>query len=122
MGSMNGFQKPSLMQKREYDRVSFLKRITLKDVKTNHLIEANGIDINIKGVRFYSEKFFSMNDRISMQIWLDNVSVWISGKIIWSHIEQDGAITGVQFDDPIKPDTHPKLYKMIYTNEDRYGR
>jgi hypothetical protein len=88
------------------------------DVNTGHKFEANGIDISVKGIGFYSTKIMQKDRRISIQVWLDDVSqkdpVWITGTVKWSKFEQDGAIMGVEFDTLIKPTEHPKLYEMIY--------
>jgi hypothetical protein len=95
-----------------------VKRLTILDVESGQKFEANGIDISVKGIGFYSKKFFSNNSRVSIQVWLDDVSqkdpVWINAVVRWSKLEQDGAIIGVQFDTLIKPVEHPKLYEMIY--------
>jgi len=120
MGLINGSGKSGLPRQREYDRVSFLRRITVKIPTKDLFISASSIDINIKGLRFFSEKYFSAGEKIAVQVWLDSVSardpLWISARVVWSNVERNGAITGIQFDELIKPDRHPNLYKMIYAN------
>jgi hypothetical protein len=106
---------------RAYERVPFAKKLTIMDVSSGQKFEANGIDISVMGMGFYSKKFFSKNSRISIQVWFDNVSQtdpkWINATVRWSTLEQDGAMMGVQFDAPIKLTDHPKLYELIYKKE-----
>lgn len=104
--------------RREYGRVSFLRKMTIRDITTGRTCEASGIDVNIKGVRFFCHASFEAGQRVAMQVWLDNASlrdpVWINGRVAWSQREQNGAIIGVQFDELIRPERHPKLYSIIY--------
>ena len=115
---MNEIQKVTIKSRRAYERIPFIKRLTVLDVNTNRIFDANGIDISVKGVGFYSSKLFQKGHHVSIQIWLDDVSqkdpVWIGGTVKWSKLEQDGAIMGIEFDALIKPAEHPKLYGMIY--------
>jgi hypothetical protein len=119
MEPMNEIQKSSFM--RVSERVPFTKRLTVLDVNTGQKFEANGIDMSVAGMGFYSKKFFQKNSRVSIQVWLDNVSqkdpVGINAIVRWSKLEQDGAVMGVQFDTPIKSAEHPKLYELIYKKE-----
>jgi len=116
MEAMEERQKLSLI--RAYERVPFTKRLTVLDVNSGRKFEANGIDMSVIGIGFYSKKLFQKDSRISMQVWLDNISqkdpVWINGTVKWSKLEQDGAVMGVQFDTLIKSAEHPKLYELIY--------
>ncbi len=109
------------LTRREYARVSFLKKMTIRDLKTGRVCEASGIDINVKGVRFFCKQPFPSGRRIALQVWLDHAllrdPVWINGRAIWSQTEQDGVIVGVQFDELIVPAGHPKLYQLIYRQE-----
>lgn len=114
----NEIQKLTFISRRQYERVPFLKKLTVLDVNTGHKFEANAIDISIKGVGFYSKKLLQKDHHISIQVWLDDDSqkdpVWIGGTVKWSKLEQDGAVMGVEFDALIKPAEHPKLYEMIF--------
>ena len=116
---MNEFQKATLACRREYERVPFAKKLTIKDMASGQEFEANGIDISVKGIGFYSKKFFSKDSRIAIQVWLDDDAqkdpVWINGVVRWAKLEQDGAVAGCQFDNLIKPAEHPRLYEMIYS-------
>lgn len=118
MESMRQNQKLAFMSQREYERVPFMKRLTVMDAGSGRKYEANGIDISVKGIGFYSKKFFSKESKVAIQVWFDEDSqkdpVWINATVKWSKLEQDGAIMGVQFDTLIKPAEHPGLYEMIY--------
>jgi len=119
MEPMNKTRNLSLT--RAYERVPFARRLTVLDVNSGQKFEANGIDMSVMGMGFYSKKFFQKNSRISIQVWLDNVSqkdpVWINATVRWSKLEQDGAVMGVQFDAPVKSAEHPKLYEIIFSEE-----
>jgi hypothetical protein len=116
---MNKTQTMSLA--RAYERVPFAKRLTVLDVNSGQKFEANGIDISVMGMGFYSKKFFQTKNRVSIQVWLDNVSqqdpAWINATVRWAKLEQDGAVMGVRFDTIIKSTEHPKLYELIYKKE-----
>ncbi|MGA2914646.1 MAG: PilZ domain-containing protein [Sedimentisphaerales bacterium] len=111
-------QRLVFISRREYERVPFVKRLTVRDVESGGKYEANGIDISVKGIGFYSKKFFSKDTRVAIQVWLDEDTqkdpVWINATVKWSKLEQDGAVMGAQFDTLVKPTEHPKLYEMIY--------
>jgi c-di-GMP-binding flagellar brake protein YcgR len=111
-------QKLAFISRREYERVPFAKKLTVLDLNSGNTYEANGIDISVKGIGFYSKKLLQKDHHISIQVWLDDVSqkdpVCLTGAVKWSKLEQDGAIIGVQFDALIKPSQHPKLYEMIF--------
>jgi hypothetical protein len=47
METMNEVQKMTFISRREYERVPFVKRLTVQDVNTGHKFEANGIDISV---------------------------------------------------------------------------
>lgn len=110
---------------RAYERVPFTKRLTVLDADSGQKFNAFGIDISVKGVGFYSKKFFQTDERISIQVWLEDDSekdkdpVWINATVRWSKLEQDGAVIGVQFDTLIKAGEHPRLYEMIYKEVSR---
>jgi len=110
--------KTSLANKRAYGRVPFTGRLMVLDASSGQKFEANGINIGVAGIGFYSEKLFQKDSRISIQVCLDNAShldpVWINATVRWSKIEQDGAVMGVQFDTFIKSVEHPELYELIY--------
>lgn len=109
------------MEKRVYERVPFTRKLTVLDVNSGQKFEANGIDVSVVGMGFYSKKFFQKDSRISIQVWLDDVSqkdpVWINATVRRSKLEQDGAVMGVQFDTLVKSAEHPKLYELIYKKE-----
>ena len=98
--------------------MSFLKKLIIQVAENGQKVEASGININIGGIGFYSKKFFQKGSRISIQVCLDNKlhqnAVWINAVVVWSRIEQDGAVTGAQFDNIIKFENYPELYKVIY--------
>lgn len=118
METMDEVQKTTFVNRREYERVPFLKRLTVRDVDTGQKFRANGIDISVKGVGFFCKKFFPKESRVSLQIWLDDDGqkdpIWINATVKRAQLEQNGAIIGVQFDNLVKPAEHPKLYEMIY--------
>ena len=118
MGTIDEVQKMSFISRREYERIPFVKKLTVKDLNTSHRFDANGVDISVKGVGFVSPKILPMNSRVSIQVWLDDDAqkdpVWIGATVKWAKPEQDGAVIGVQFDTLIEPVEHPKLYEMIY--------
>lgn len=121
MEPMQENQRLTFISRRECERVPFMKRLTILDVESGQKFEANGVDISVTGMGFYSKKFFQRNSRISIQVWLDGDlqqdAVWIGATVKWSKLEQDGAIMGVQFDTFIKSTEHPKLYELIYKRE-----
>ena len=118
MELMQENQQLMIISRREYERVPFTKKLMVMDVESGEKFDANSIDISVKGIGFYSRKFFSKESRVGIQIWLDDVSqedpVWIDATVKWSKLEQDGAVIGVQFDTLIKAAEHPKLYEIIY--------
>lgn len=107
-----------LKNKRHWERVSFFKELVIMEKKSGKKVEANGINISVGGIGFYSKNIFQKGTPISIQICLNNElqagAVWINATAMWSKIEQDGVITGAEFDTIIKPTNHPILYKMIY--------
>lgn len=109
-------QKLMLISLREHERVPFTKRLTVMDSISGRKYEGNGIDISVKGIGFYSEKFLAEETRISIQVWLDETKkdpVWINATVKWAKLEQDGAIIGAQFNNLVKSAEHPRLYEMI---------
>ncbi len=108
----------NVIEQRLLGRVLFLKKLTVQQDSEGQKVEANGININIKGIEFYSKKFFQKGSRITIQFCLNNEvnakPVLIDAEVIWSKIEQNGAVTGAQFSCVIKYDNYPKLYKLIY--------
>ncbi|MBN1787224.1 MAG: PilZ domain-containing protein [Sedimentisphaerales bacterium] len=118
MSPMGSNPTLSHVEKRAYARVPFTRKLVARDLKTGKKYWANGIDISVMGIGFFSKKFFPKNDRVSVQVWLDSQGkvdpVWMNGTVKWAKLEQGGAIIGIQFDSLIKSAEHPELYKQIY--------
>ena len=108
----------SYVEKRAYARVPFTRKLIVRDLNTGQKFWANGIDISLMGIGFYSKKFLPKNHRVSMQLWLDGADkvdpVWLNGVVKWAKLEQNGAVIGVQFGAIIKSAEHQELYKQIY--------
>ncbi len=107
-----------LTEKRHWERVSFFRKLVVQETISGRNFESNGINISVGGIRFYSKKIFQTGARISIQICMNNKlhteNALVNAIVKWSKIEQDGAVTGAQFETSIKPADHPILYKMIY--------
>ncbi len=107
-----------LTEKRQWERVSFFQKLIVLETSSGLKVDANSINISVGGIGFFSKKIFQKGTHLSIQICMNNElqaqTIWINAIVAWSKFEQDGAVTGAQFDTLIKAVNHPILYKIIY--------
>ncbi len=104
--------------KRRYERMPFITRLTVLDAVTKQACEGSSIDLSATGTQCYAERFLAVGTRISIRFWLrgldGTVPGEVEGTVRWARIEQDGAMMGVEFDVPLSPSHCAELYEKLF--------
>lgn len=105
--------------KRRYERMPFMTRLTVLDAITRQDFEGSSIDLSVVGAQCYVERFLAVDTRIRIRFWLRGLDgtapVEVEGTVRWARIEQDGAIMGVEFDVPLSSSHCAELYEKLFT-------
>ena len=98
---------------RRYERVPFFCDLEVVDPSTGISQPGRGIDLSRGGIGFWSAHFVPVGKHIRLVISLPNggrlATARLAGVVVRARAENDGAIMGLSFDEPLAPLSQPML-------------
>jgi hypothetical protein len=104
---------------RSYERIGFVTELEVVDLAGENRWAARSVDLSRGGLGFFCRKFISTGTRVKLAIRLRRLPVggssqpvqtaYVTGMIVHSRIEDEGAIMGCKFDKDLSPSEQPLL-------------
>jgi c-di-GMP-binding flagellar brake protein YcgR len=107
-----------VLDRRRYERATFLRRLVLEVSGDERRIEASSLDISLGGVGILSPVGVPRGQRVTVAFWLKNgggetVIERVDGTVMGARSEVDGCRLGIEFTHPLRAELQPLLVAKI---------
>jgi len=106
-----------VQERRRYQHVPFCTKLTIIDMTDQRRHDGHSIDLCLRGIGFYVERFFPAGARIAVIPRLNTEghpsAQPVEAVVRWSRVEREGAVVGAEFVQTLGPSVHPELYETL---------